>query len=457
MRIRTLDTLSEDGRSRERYRRMALTSAASLASRGVSMLASLVSIPLTFRYLGVERYGLWMILLSFISVLSFADMGVGSGVMNAISEANGKDDRELQRVYVTSGLVLMMGIAGILVLAGIAAFPFMPWIRLFNVKSQNVAFEGARAFLVLFSWFVLNIPLSVITRAQAGLQKAYWSQIIGAGGNIVSLLALVFAMFLHGSLPWLVMASTFGVIVATVMNGLFLFREHPWLIPSLQSFQRNAAKKILANGLMFFVLQCAYAVSYSSDNIVIAQIIGASAVAFYAVPQKLFGFVTTLVSMGISPLWPAYGEAISRGDFKWVRRAFIVSLFLTVAISSVACATLAFAGPLILRVAVGKSFSAPTALLVVLAVWGVVAAISAQLATLLNGVGVLKIQTIIAVIASLCNLTLSIYLTRSFGVVGVCLGSIITQLLITLPLYSWVIRNLFREIAKRDLPRIGNL
>ena len=39
---------------------------------------------------------------------------------------------------------------------------------------------------------------------------------------------------------------------------------------------------------MFFVMQCAFAVAYSSDNIVIAQVLGAAAVAAYAVPQKLF-------------------------------------------------------------------------------------------------------------------------------------------------------------------------
>ena len=198
VRFQSHDTSSEHGRSHERYRRMALTSAASLGSRGIGMLASLVSIPLTFRYLGAERYGLWMVLTSFISVLSFADLGIGNGVVNAVSEAHGKQDHDLQREYVTSGFFLMVGIAVILAIVGAAAFPFMQWTRLFNVKSELVASEGARAFLVLFCWFVVNIPLGVVTRVQAGLQQAYWSQVIGAAGNILSLLGLVLVALATG-------------------------------------------------------------------------------------------------------------------------------------------------------------------------------------------------------------------------------------------------------------------
>jgi O-antigen/teichoic acid export membrane protein len=108
------------------------------------------------------------------------------------------------------------------------------------------------------------------------------------------------------------------------------------------------------------------------------------------------------------------------------------------------CTLLALAGPWILSVAVGKSLYAPRSLLVVLAVWGVVSAVSIVTAILLNGAGVLKAQTFTAVVASLSNLALSIFLTRRLGVMGVCLGSIIAQLLITLPVSFLLIRNLFR-------------
>jgi O-antigen/teichoic acid export membrane protein len=424
---------------------------ASVVAKAIALLTGLISVPLTFRYLGAERYGIWMVLVSIIAAMGFADLGIGNGLMNAISEAYGKDNRLLAKEYVTSALALMLGIAAFLAIAGAVCYPFLPWLRLFNVNSEAVAAEGASAFLVLYGSFVVSIPLGVIMRAQAGLQKGYSSQMVNAAGSILSLGAMLVVIWLRGSLAWLVFASLFAGIVATMLNGCLLFQQHPWLAPSWHAFRRRSANKILKLGLMFFVLQCTVAVGYSSDNIVIAQVLGAAAVAAYAVPQKLFSAVSMLVSMGLNPLWPAYGEALARGDVAWVRKTFLSSLWLALAITVPLCVLLVLAGPWILRVAVGKSLHAPMSLLVTLAVWGVVNAVSGVIAMLLNGTGVLKALTITSVFASFSNLALSIFLTRRLGVMGVCLGSIVTQLLITFSICFVLIRLLFRRLAKEKM------
>jgi len=448
LRFRPHDTSTAHGRSHERYRRMTFTTAAALGARAIALLTSLVSVPLTFRYLGAEQYGLWMVLASFISAMGFADLGIGNGVMNAVSEAYGKDDHDLARQYVSSGLALMLGIAVVLALAGAIAYPFIPWLRVFNVKSAAVAAEGARAFLVLFCWFVVNIPLDVVTRAQAGMQRAYWSQTVNACGNILSLLGLIAVVELRGSLAWLVFASTAGVVAATIFNGWILFRDCPWMFPSWGDFRGTAVGKIFKLGLLFFVLQCASAVSYTSDNIVIAQVLGAAAVAVYAVPQKLFSFVSMLLNIGMAPTWPAYAEAATRGDAAWVRKAFRYSMCISLGIAVPICTALALLGPWIIRVAVGKTLHAPKQLLWALAVWGIIAAASFPMSMLLNGLEALRAQTLIAIVASTINLGLSIVLTYRLGVIGVCLGSIFTQAFISCPLYILVIHSALGEIGK---------
>lgn len=450
-RLRPFDTTTEGGRSKERLRRAGLTTMASGIAKAIGLLTSLISVPLTYRYLGAERYGIWMVLISIIAAMGFADLGIGNGLMNAVSEAYGKDDRRLAREHVTSALVLMLCIAAILAIAGAVGYPFLPWLRLFNVKSEAAAAEGARAFLVLYASFVVNIPLGVITRAQAGLQKDYFSQIVNAFGSILSLGAMLVVILLHASLVWLVFASVSAGIIATLFNGWILFRKHAWLLPSWHAYRRTSANKIFNLGMMFFVIQCAFVVSYASDNIVIAQILGPAAVAVYAVPQKLFSSLSSVISMAINPLWPAYGEAIARGDLAWVRRVFFGSLWIALAISVPFCTILTLAGPWILKVFFGKSLHATTSLLVVLAVWGVVNSVSMVTSILLNGAGVLKAQTIVAVFASLSNLALSIFFTRRLGVMGVCLGSIITQLLITFPVYSVLIPRLFMRLESAKI------
>lgn len=444
--LRPFETETEEGRSKERLRKAVMTTLAASAAKASALLTSLISIPLTYRYLGSERYGVWMVLTSIIAAMGFADLGIGNGLMNAISEAYGKDDRQLAREYITSSFVLLLGIAAALTVLGAAAYPFLSWTRLLNVNSTATASEGATAFLVLYASFLINIPLGVITRAQAGLQEGYTSQIVTAFGGILSLGSILLAIALRGDLAWLVFASVFANVIATLLNGLLLFRAHSWLLPSFSFYRGNSARKIFRLGIMFFILQCAAVLGYTSDNIVIAQILGETAVSSYSIPQKLFSFVATLVGMAIFPLWPAYCEAITRGDARWVKRTFIASLWFALAITVPLCALLSLGGPWVLDVALGKSFHAPMSLLIVLAVWGVVNAVSMVTSIFLNGAGVLREQTVLVIVSSLVNLALSIYLTRRMGVIGCCLGSIIAQSFITLPVCALLIRNRFRKL-----------
>jgi len=60
-RLRPFDTSTSDGRSKERLRRAAMTTVSAGAARVVGLSATLITVPLTYSYLGQERYGLWMV------------------------------------------------------------------------------------------------------------------------------------------------------------------------------------------------------------------------------------------------------------------------------------------------------------------------------------------------------------------------------------------------------------
>ena len=92
LRLKEFDTSTPEGRSQERYRRVALTAISSAGARALTVVTMLIAVPLTLNYLGSERYGLWMTISSIILMMRFADLGMGLGLMNAVSEAHGQED-----------------------------------------------------------------------------------------------------------------------------------------------------------------------------------------------------------------------------------------------------------------------------------------------------------------------------------------------------------------------------
>ena len=68
-------------RSRRRLRRAFATSATSLVARVSGLVSFLVIVALTVPYLGPERYGVWMTVLSVVGLLTLANLGMGNALI----------------------------------------------------------------------------------------------------------------------------------------------------------------------------------------------------------------------------------------------------------------------------------------------------------------------------------------------------------------------------------------
>lgn len=437
-----LDRLSEEGRARERHRRMALTSMASATGKVISIATSLISIPLTLHYLGAERYGVWLTISSLTAMLSFADLGLGNGVLNRIAGAHGRDDRAAIRQYVSSAYAVLTPLA-VLVLTGfLVAGIFGPWKYVFNIHGPAAQREVGPAMAAFAACFAVAIPAGVIQRVQMGLQEGFQSSLWQCGSSLLALAALLVAISLHAGLPWLVVALLGAPSVGGLLNSLLFFgRLQPDISPRFNAISRGALTDIGHTGLLFFVLQTVGAVAYASDNVIVARALGADKVPLYAVPNQLFTVIPMLLAMVLAPLWPAYGEAISRQDNAWVKKTLKRSLLASVGFAGVASLLLVVGAPLILRLWVGRAVDPPILLLVGLGAWKVVEAGGNALAMFLNGANVVRFQVMVATVTGACALGLKVILIQMIGVAGPPWGALIAySLCCILPLYIFIRR-----------------
>jgi O-antigen/teichoic acid export membrane protein len=448
--LRPSDTSTEEGRSNERLRRVGLTATASLAAKAISIIAGLITVPLTVGYLGAERYGIWMTISSIIALLAFADLGLGNGLLNAISEAHGRDDREKAKEYVSSALVLLTIIAAFILLAFSISYPAINWQRIFNISSPIALKEAGPAMFVFIACFAVNMPLGTIQRVQLGYQEGFANSIWMALGSLLSLMGILLAISLKVGLPWLVFAMAGLPALSTLLNGMVLFGiKKPWLTPAISAVKRQAGKKIIRTGFLFFVLQLAVALAYSSDNIVITQILGPAAVTQYAVPMKLFTITPLLIMMALNPLWPAYGEALVRKDYKWIKKTLSRSLLIVIIITSAAAFFLVVFGDAIIHLWVGPSITPSFWLLLGLGIWMVMGTVGNSMAMFLNGANIVGFQVITSIILAVGALILKVVLVGAIGIPGVIWATIIVYSLVVLLPYAYIIPRILMEAEEQ--------
>jgi O-antigen/teichoic acid export membrane protein len=451
LRPREFAVLTPDARSHERYKRIGLTAIAAMGAKAVSLATTFVSLPLTLHYLGPEQYGLWVTIASVTAFFGLADLGLGKGLINGVSQALGRNDEARAGLYVSSAFYMLAAIAALLGIAFLACYRFVPWPRVFNVPSSSDAAAVAGPTMAVFVALTLvGLPLGVIAAIRAGLQEGFASSVWSAAGSVITLLGLLIAIAANASLPWLILALGGGSVFATVLNGAALFRRKPGLMPDIKQVTRLAAKRMLRFGLLFFILSIAGAVAYQTDNIVIAHLLGPRAVTQYAVPMRLFLIAPLILSFALLPLWPAYGEALARGDTAWVRRTFIRSLAISAVIGGLMSLLLLAFGVQLLHVWVGDTINPTTPLLLALATLAMLGCLTGPIAMYLNGANVLGFQAACAGTMMLANLGLSIALTRAIGISGPAWGSAIAQIVFVLIPCGIYMRSKLSRLTQAD-------
>ena len=434
--------------SRKRYAYAGATAISSIINRGTSLGVSLVTVRLTYRYLGEERYGMWVTITSLVAMFAAADLGMGNSVVNMVAEALALGNIKTVKQIIVSAFVMLSIFASVAILGMSFVFTHISASALFNVHSAIAVREAGSTLLAVFLCFSLSLPLGAVRGTLLGMQRGYVSSAWNIAGSIASLGAVLIAIRLRAGLPILAISVAAPPVLASALNGAHLFfASHSELRPRFSDFSWTLALRILRTGVMFLLLQLSYVIGMQTDNIVIAQILGPKAVSDYSVPSKLYNIVLALLIILSGSLWPAYTDAMATRDREWIVNAFRRVTIVGTTLAVVSSAALYLFANRILSVWVGSSIQASRVFLVLLGAMCITSAYLQPMSFLLNGLSRFRVQVICGLVMAALNLGLSIVFVERYGIIGAILGTVVATIAVqVIPLTIFT-----RLVLRRDL------
>ncbi|UDY23114.1 oligosaccharide flippase family protein [Nocardioides sp. Kera G14] len=408
-------TGSEEERAKGRNFRILAASVVSILAKVVAVGTTLITVPLTLHYLGTERYGLWMTVTTFTAMLTFADLGLGSGLLSAVSRAHGREDVAEIRGYISSAVVMLTGIAIALLAIFFSAYASISWASFFNVKSAEASSEAGPSVAVFVICFGASLPVTVVQRVQMGLQLGFIASFWQCVSSLATLLSVLVAIYLRADLPVLVAALVGTPVFVGFINTILFFLKNSEFSPALKLFSKTQCRQLFSIGFLFLILQVSVSATFLSDNFVIARLLGSDNVASFSIPDRMFSTASILVSLAALPLWPAFGEAMVRGDHAWAKRALRRATWASLAFSGVMCSLLLLLAHPLVRLWIGKDLDVPFALLAGLALWRVVDSTASAAAMYLNGMHAIGFQVTIAIATGIVSLASKILLIPHLG------------------------------------------
>ena len=418
-----------------------------MLARGLTMVTSFFLIRVTYNFLGnKEIYGVWLTILSVLSWINYFDVGLGNGLRNKLAASLSNKNKIEAREYVsTSYIILGLLVSGLIVIY-LFVSNFINWNQIFNIEAITKSRLNI-VLTILVIGYLFRFLLSLIKSVSFANQDAVIPATISFFSNLLVVTTLyIFQIFDFGGLLNLSIIYSIIFIVVFLFANIYLYsKKYRNITPSFKYYSKEKIGDIFNLGIKFFIIQISALIIFTTDNMIITQILGPEHVTSYQILFKLFKVFLVVSSVILTPIWSAFTDAYTKNDFKWMKN-ILKKLILLMIPLVVAITIIGFFSNDIIKIWLGESLDLSSSFIILMSIMIVIRIWSNIFAHISNGISRMKVQFYTSIIAAIINIPLSIYFAKylNLGNSGVVLGSIcsliIGAIFVSLDIYKiiWV-------------------
>ena len=403
--------------------------AASYGQSIAAMLLALITTPIYLHLLGSELFGLWLVTYSVVGTLGISGLGLPQAAavrltqMVSTGELNKGARLLVTSAWLTSGFGLLVGSAAALAIhAG--------WLGegLFR-GSPSVQDAAIPVLMIVGGAYLIGLPFEQCRGVLRAFQRVDIEQMVVTLSRLGSMLSGVAVLSMGGSIISLALSQAVVSLVvsfAWAVGAAYCFRG---IRLNLLQCDTQLVRELISPSLHFLVLSVAGALMWSADNVVLASVVGAGAVASYGVGNRLLSMGFTMMSVGLNAIGPALTAIWASRDQKRLQQAFLNSLRIYSVATALLAVEFAFHGRSFIRLWAGQNIVPVLPVFALLLGLFVVRSIAAAFELLVVSSAQHQKYSYLMSIQGIVNLALSILLTQRFGVVGLASAMLISMVI----------------------------
>ena len=382
---------------------------------------------LNSEYLGVN--GLFT---NILSILSFAELGIGTAIIFNMYKPVAEDDipkiKSLMYLYKKSYNVI--GI--VIFLLGLCVIPFMGII----VKDTPNIEEN---IILIYVLFLINTSMSYFFTYKKSIISAHQKEIVINKIDSIfyickSIVEIIFLVLFRNYIVYLIIG-----ILATFTENMVLAYKANKMYPYLKEkdakeLDKKEKKGIMQNVKSLVIYKIGGVIMNGTDNILISSMINVTTVGYCSNYTLIINAVTSIVTSALNGLTASVGNLNAVGDKKRKEEIFYLITFANFLIYSFCTVAFIILLNPFIRLWLGSEF-----------VLGIDVSIALAASTFINGLrmpaytyrvtmGLFSKGKSAPYIGAITNIIFSIILCNLIGVSGIFWGTYLAQLVS----YSWI-------------------
>ena len=388
--------------------------------------------PFVVHSLGETRYGVWTLVVGITGYYGLLDLGVASGMTQYLTRYLAAKDIDKLNTSASTGFVALSCI-GFLVFVGSLIVAFSAsW--LFRIQAASPA-EVTWVLVITGTSVAMQFVFFTYSAVFTAVQRFDLSNVIGISTRILSAVATVICLNAGYGLVGLSLVVAGTNLIDYLIRWRVALRLLPDMKISLKLVNRESFREVMTFGTWNFVSASSGRLISYTDALVIAAFMPVAAVAPFAIAANLRSYFDEIFVRVGFVFFPAVTELDARGDQAGLRQVYLVSskfmLLGSILLGSIGI----FSARDFFRLWVGSSYAEPTgypsvATIFYLLLVGSMIAVPQRIGyQVLLGTRRVKLLALLFAAEGVCNLVISLALVRSYGLIGVALGTLIPALL----------------------------
>ncbi|MDE3236511.1 MAG: oligosaccharide flippase family protein [Bacteroidota bacterium] len=383
-------------------------------SQATNALSVLLLTPVFLKYLGIQKFGIYGVILNIVTFSAMFDFGLNTGMLRRL--IHNKD----------AGVNLINSVFFFFCLSFFITLPVIAWLHYTSLSTVDKNF----LYYILFAaiLFTQNILILFFDTIIQTANKIYIGKIVRMLKLMIEFVCL-YLLSKYESIIYLLLVSCFlNFIYAYIL--FFLSKKEVGYTISFHSFRFPVLYDHFKYSFWYFLNSIANVLVFNAQVIMISALMGSTQVAKYLVVTRFFDIIRIGMTNFTQVLFPSLAVMEANGDWIRIKKTFWRTFLGILLLVLLAFPILFIWGQKVFILWSKQSDAEIVHLYLLFSAFILLIVLDNVSAIFLAALKLNKSQTVISILQGCIGLLLGLSLMKYYGVAGMVIASI-TALLLT--------------------------
>lgn len=414
----------------------------SLCSYITMMIFTFITQGLIVKLLGIEYSGINGLFTNILTMLSVAELGLGTTIIYKLYVPIATNDKETIKSWLNFYKVCYRIVALIVLICGIALIPFIPNI----VGDTNIKENIIILYLISLTDTVFSYIMTYKRSILYADQKNYIINLIHIGYIIFMNITQIVLLYLTKNYILFLITKLIYRLLENILINLYVNNYYSYINEKYNKLSKHETKDFFERIRAMMVQKISFVINKGIDNVCISVLLGITSVGMYTNYNLIATTLCGIIYQTISGLNSAIGNLLTQENKEknyevYKKVNYINSLFTGICIVGFFNSIQSF-----ITLWLGREYLLDYFIITSFCIYIYSDSIRRSITLYKEAAGICKEDKYMYLIMAVINLILSIILCKIIGMPGVIIGTSISYLFLIFYSYpKYIFKNVFDE------------